>query len=354
MRPTPPRSLKRIAAIGVCLIAVSVAGYMWIEGYSLVDAVYMTVLALSTVGFGEVRPLSPAGRIFTVGVIVVGVSTGAYLFGTLAEYIVAGELAGTLRQRRIMGMIERLRDHYVICGYGRVGEQVATELLALNLPLVVVDRDPAVGERLEQRKLPFVLGNATEDGVLKQAGIERARGLLAVLNDDADNVFVTLSARALNRDLIIVARATFASAEGKLRKAGADRVVSPYIMAGHRMVSLLVQPNVVDFLDAAMYTAEFELWLEEILVAPDSPLVGKPLVDADIRARTGANILAILRGSARRPVGWSPQSQFAADDILVVMGLTDQLKALAQIAGDTRPLRPYRLRELLKSAEPED
>ncbi len=342
------RQLSRILIAVVLLVLVSVVGFMRIEGYSLLDAVYMTVITLSTVGFGEVHPLSPAGRVFTIAVILLGVGTGAYLFRTVAEYIIAGELTGTLRQRRIMRTVENLRDHYLVCGYGRVGQQVTAELRSLGLPFVVIDRDRAAIERCEQRDIPVVEGDATEDEVLRRAGIERARGLVAVLDSDADNVFVVLSARSLNPDLMIVARATSEDAERKLLKAGADRVVSPYLMAGYRIVSLLVRPHVVGFLDTALHSQDLELWLEELVVSPDSPLIGQSLAEANIRAHTGANVLAIIRGPEHRVVDWSPELRLEPNDILIVLGKPPQLEALAELAGSKRFARVSRLHELVR------
>ncbi len=347
LRAPLTRRLERVLAVAILLIIVSVVGYMWIEGYPLLDALYMTVITLSTVGFGEVRPLSPLGRAFTILIILVGVGTGAYLFGTIVEYLVAGELMETWRQRRIMRALEALQEHYIVCGYGRVGEQVVTELLSLGLPCVVIDQDRTAVERCERRGLPFVEGDATEDEVLRQAGIERARGLVAVLDTDADNVFVVLSARSLNQELMIVARATTEDAERKLLKAGADRVVSPYAMAGYRIVSLLVRPHVVGFLDTAMRSQNLELWLEEIVVSPQSPLIGQTLAEADIRVHTGANVLAIIRGPDHHVVDWSPELRLEANDVLIVLGKQEQLEALAELARSPRFTRVPPLHELI-------
>ncbi len=348
MNRTFAQRLRRILGVAVALFVVSTVGYMWLEGYTLVEALYMTVITLSTVGFSEVRPLSAVGRLFTVGVIIVGVGTGAYLFSTLADYIVAGELAGTLRQRRIAKMLEKLHHHYIVCGYGRVGEQVAHELRRQNMPFVVIDQNPEIIERCERHGVPYLLGDATDDEVLLQAGIERARGLVAVLNTDADNVFVVLSARALNPNLMIVARATSDDAERKLLKAGADRVVSPYTMAGYRIVSLLTRPHVIHFLDTALHSANLELWLEEIEVVPGSPLVGQTLEEAAIRNVTGANVLAIIRPAEQRLIEWSPTVRLEAGDVLIVLGKKEQLERLADLAGDRRLVRPARWRALME------
>ncbi len=347
MRAILTYRLRRIIAVAVLLFIVSSLGYMVLEGYSPLEAVYMTAITLSTVGFGEVKPLSPVGRLFTIGVIIVGVGTGAYLFSTLAEYIVAGEFTGVLRQRRMLQRLSELRDHYIVCGFGRVGEQVALELHGQGLPLVVVDKDPAVADHCDRHNIPYVIGDATEDETLIEVGIERARGLVAVLDTDADNVFVVLSARSLNPNLMIVARAATESTESKLLKAGADRVVSPYVMAGHRLVSLLLRPNVVHFLDTALRSKDLELWLEEIVIHPDSPLVGKTLEEAEIRKRTGANVLAIIRPAEHRLVDWSPQLRLQSGDVLIVLGKEEQLAALAALAKDTRLVRPSRWREVM-------
>ena len=329
--------LQVLALAVVILLAFGVLGYRWLENYTWTEAFYMTLITLSTVGFGEVRPLSPVGRWFTMALIVLGVGTGAYAFSALTEYIVSGELQGTLARRRRMAALKKLRHHYIVCGCGRVGLQVALELRRLDLPLVVVDHDPEALERCQQHDILYVEGEPTEDETLQAVGIERARGLVAVLESDADNLFVVLTARGLNPDLTIVAQAVSDSAAQKLYRAGADRVVSPYTMAGHRMAGLLVRPYVIAFLDATLRSPDLELWLEEIRVAPDSELVGKTLAEADIRARSGANVLAIARGDQQ--VEWSPHLRIQAGDVLIVLGRREQLLALARQAGDERLVR---------------
>ncbi len=332
--------LSRLVLAVLALLALGVWGYRWLEGFTWTEALYMTLITLSTVGFGEVRPLSEAGRWLTMGLIVLGVTTAAYAFGALTEYIVSGELQGTLARRRRMATLARLRNHYIVCGCGRVGLQVALELQRLRLPLVVLDQTPAALETCRQHDLLFLEGEPTDDATLRAAGVERARGLVAVLDSDADNLFVVLSARGLNPDLTIVAQAVSDNAAQKLYRAGADRVVSPYTMAGHRMAGLLVRPYVIAFLDATLRSPELELWLEEIRVAENSALVGKTLAEADIRARSGANVLAIARGD--RQVDWSPHVRIQAGDVLIVLGRREQLLALAQQAGDERLVRLLR------------
>jgi len=296
----------------------------------------MTIITLSTVGFGEVRPLTPPGQIFTAMIIVMGVITIAIFFGTLTEYIIAGELTGTIKKRRLMQKIKNLKNHYIVCGFGRVGEQVAAELQNLGMPCVVIDQDKTAIELCEIRELTYIQGDATENEVLRQAGIERARGLVAALSSDADNVFVVLSARSLNPDLTIVGRSTSEESEGKLRMAGADRVVSPYSMAGYRIVNQLTRPHVTHFLDTAMRSKGLDFWLDEIRVAPQSPLVSQSMGDAEIRSKTGANILSILRGEDHQILDWDPGLRIQAEDMLIVVGKPDELKALALLAEDQR------------------
>lgn len=322
------------AFIAIALFCIGVIGYHLLEGFSWPEALYMTVITLSTVGFGEVRPLSAQGRVFTAIIIVMGVITIAVFFGTLTEYIVAGELTGLIKKRHLMNKLNKLKNHYIVCGLGRVGEQVALELQNLGLPCVVIDQNKAAIQRCEQKEILFIEGDATEDETLRQAGIESAQGLVAVLNSDADNVFVVLSARSLNPDLTIVGRSTGIEAENKLRMAGADRVVSPYNMAGYRIVNQLTRPHVTYFLDIAMRSKGLNLWLDEIKISTSSSLVNQSMGEADIRSRTGANILSILRGEDHRVLDWAPNLRFEAEDMLIVVGNPDELKALALLAGD--------------------
>ncbi len=334
-RPLLNRVRHSLSA-ALVLFTISVIGYMWLEQFSFADALYMTVITLSTVGFGEIQPLSPAGRIFTAGIIVVGVILIAVLFGTLTEYIIAGELGGTLKTRRLMKKMRAINNHYIVCGMGRVGEHVAVELQNRGLPCVVIDKEKATIEHAEQLGLTAIQGDATIDETLQDAGIEKAKGLVAALNTDAENLFVILSARKLNPDLTIVGRSTMDEATPKLQMAGADRVVSPYDMAGHRIVSQLTRPHVTFFLDSALYNKGLNLFIDEIQIAPQSPLVSQSMSEAEIRSRTGANIISILRGDEHEVMEWSPELAIQPGDMLIVVGKLDQLHALADLAGDTR------------------
>ncbi|NOH10107.1 MAG: potassium channel protein [Chloroflexi bacterium] len=318
------------------LFAVSIVGYMWIEKFTLFEALYMTVITLSTVGYGEVRPLTPPGQVFTGIIIILGVIFIAVLFGTLTEFVVAGELAGTLKLRRLMRRVKAMEEHYIVCGIGRVGEHVAVALQNQGLPCVVIDMDKALTDRFEQMGIPAILGDATIDETLRQAGIDRAKGLVAALNSDAENVYVTLSARKINPDLTIVGRSTDEEIEAKLKMAGADRVVSPYNIAGYRIVNQLTRPHVTFFLDAVMRDDGLGFFLEEIEISPDSSLVGQKMSDASVRTRTGANILSILRGAGHEVLDWLPDLAFEPQDTLIVVGKPEELQALAKLARDSR------------------
>lgn len=322
------------------LMLMGTIGYILIEGWPWQDALFMTVITLSTVGFGEVRPLTTAGEIFTIGLIVLGVGGAAYTFSTVADYIVAGELRGVLRRKRMQNEIKRLNNHYIICGFGRVGRRVAMDLQANDVDVVVVENNTDSAAEVESMGFLHLFGDATDDTVLREAGIERAAGLCTCLPGDAENVFAVLTARTLNKDLIIIARVDRASSERKLMVAGANHVISPHAIGGHRMASQLLHPNVVEFLDVVMRQGNLELWIEEIVVHHGSEMENHTLAESQIRTRTGANVLAV-----RRPDGHTytdPAGSFGIQfkDSLIALGTPDQLESLANLANDSRgPLR---------------
>src|SRR5581483_429602 len=232
-------------------------------GFSVLDAAYQTVTTIATVGFREVRPLDDAGKVFTIGLILVGVGTALYTFSVVLESLIEGDLIELFGRRRMERRIDAMHDHVIVCGWGRVGRAIAEELNAAGVDLVAVDRDPA---RLDELDAPSVLGDATEDHILERAGLARARALIAALDSDAGNLFVTVSARALRSDLFIVARARGEASEEKLRRAGAHRVVNPQSIGGARIAAFVLQPHVTEFLDVVMHDRELEFRLEEVPV----------------------------------------------------------------------------------------
>lgn len=320
-------------ALGLVLVVIlaGTAGYMLIEGWSFLDAVYMTVLTIATVGFREVRQLSVGGRIFTMFLIFAGVGAGGYAVGSLIEVMLEGYFGDIIGGRRMKRRIAELKGHYIICGFGRVGQQVAREFKRVRAPFVVLDSNPQVKERLDMEQALYIQGDASNEEVLKEAGIEQAKGLVTAVDSDADNVYVTLTARVLRPDLFIIARANLEGSEEKLKRAGADRVISPYSIGGRRMASLLLKPVVSDFMDTVVRGGELEFQLEEVDVQETSPLTGLTVKEANIRGECGALILSIRRKSGVFETEVGPGTGIQAGDKLVVIGTKDQLEKLERM-----------------------
>jgi voltage-gated potassium channel len=321
--------------IGVMtLMAVGTSAYQWLEGLSPIDAFYMTAITVSTVGFGEVKPFTPTGRLFTVALIAAGGGLAAYLLKTAVEFLISGDWRTQLAHERRQTMLKKLTDHVIVCGFGRVGREVAHELRAEKLPFVVVDKDPDKITRIHDAGYLALQGNAVNEIYLKEAGIERAKGLVAAVNSDAENVFIVLTARGLRPDLTIVARANYEDSESKLLRAGASRVIFPYRISGRRMVTMMVRPHVADFLDEVAHAGEQELLVEQVWLAQSSPLVGQTLAQADLRNRFDVTLLACR--STDGQVNTHPSSDMAlcADSHLVVLGTREQIQALARLAAE--------------------
>jgi voltage-gated potassium channel len=321
--------VRLAAAVLAVLLTVGVAGYMSIEGMTFTQALYMTVITLSTVGFREVKDLSTAGMYFTMFIIVTGVVTLFYLVAGLAELLLEEVFGERMGRRRMSLRIRKLKGHYVVCGYGRVGENVCRELLATSPEVVVVERDEEAAERARSEGVMVIQGDATEVEVLEEAGVPRARGLVAALQTDADNLFVTLTARSLNPTLYIVTRSVYPQSTDKLLYAGADRVISPYVMSAKRMANLLQKPGVCDFLDLVMHAEDIEYRIEEVELGPRSPYAGKTVGGSRLRADTGVLVLA-LRESGSRDFNTnpSPDTPLRAGDTLIVMGTSEQVEKM--------------------------
>ncbi len=327
------RRLVVVLGLFVAIILVGTTGYMFLEGWPWTDALYMTLITISTVGFGEIRPLSERGRMFTAALIVMGVGGAAYTFSTVADYLIAGELRGILRRQRMQKRIQQMHGHYIVCGFGRMGRQVAAELVR-NEPVevVVVERSPELLEAIEQLGAFPVHGDAAADGVLEQAGIERAAGLCVCLPHDADNVFTVLSARTLNRTMTIIARANSEESERKLRIAGATHVINPYSISGRRMARQLIHPSVMEFMDVVMHQGQVEFRIEEIQVKAGSSLDGKTLEECNVRRRTGVNVLAVRRPTGEILTNLSGDFVLRPGDVLIGLGTPKQLEALSHLA----------------------
>jgi voltage-gated potassium channel len=322
--------LARPVLLLVVLVVVGSAGYVLIEGYPLLDAVFMTVTTLATVGYGEIHPLGPGGRLFTTILILVGVGSALFTLTELVRFVYEGQLGQALWRRRMDRRLKELSNHFILCGYGRVGRQIAADLEQSSVPFVVIDRDP-VGLRLAtERGLMVVEGDAGSDDVLRMAGVEQARGLVTAVAEDADNIYVTLSARALNSGLRIVARANAEESISKLQRAGADQVVSPYSIGGRRLAMLALRPLSVEFVDAVFHGETGDLLLEDMELVPGSRLVGRSIDDVQTVLAPGVSVLALKRDSAilARPPG---DTSLMPGDELVVIGTQDQLGTLERM-----------------------
>ena len=246
-------SRLKLSLFFLCLIiAFGISGYVVIEGMTLFEAFYMTVITISSTGFSEIKPLSDAGRWITIIIIILGISLLTYTLGQVARIFVEGELRSILGRRKLEKQIAALKDHFIICGYGRIGQIIVRELRNANIPLVVIEQDPIAIEALETEQVLYLNMDATSDEALTTAGLDRARGLVTAVSSDADNVFIAVSAKGMRRDIFILARASDVKNENKLLRAGASRVVCPYQMGGRRMAEILHKPTVVDFLDQTM------------------------------------------------------------------------------------------------------
>ena len=319
----------------VLIIGLGTFGYMLIEDWKVLDALYMTVITLATVGFREVHQLTPLGQVFTVVLIIFGVGGVIYTIGTLAQLLIEGELQELLGRRKMEKQLQKIRDHYIICGYGRVGKQVCREFRQRRVPFVVVEKDPALLEELTCEGIIYLQGDSTEDHTLIEAGIERAKGLVLTIASEADNVFVTLTARHLNPDLFITARADSPSAEKKIYRAGANKVVSPYIIGGNRMAIATLQPYVGDFLRLGELDKDTGLTIEEVQIAPGSPIAGKTLKDSALREETGFNLIGIKKTTKEVLFNPPPDTMIQPGDILIIFGEVRKLEMLEK-SGEFR------------------
>lgn len=320
-----------LAAVLAVMIAGSV-GYVLL-GFSVLDAVYQTVTTITTVGFREVHPLDATGKIFTIVLILAGVGTALYAFSVVLESLVEGHLRQHFERRRMERDIAGMSGHAIVCGWGRVGRATALYLAGQGTNVVVVDIDP---QRVAEVAYPALTGDVTDDEVLRKAGIMRAGALVAAINTDAENVYVTLSARSLRPDLVIIARARTEASEAKLLRAGATRVVNPQRIGGQRIAAAALQPNVVEFLDVVMHDGSLEFRLEEVAVLAGSRLDGRTLREASVGETTGALVLALRGRNGTFLTNPPMRTTVEAGYILIAIGTQDQLSALRKVAGRVR------------------
>ena len=325
------RNLWRIVVALIVLTIIGTAGFHYIEGWSWFDGFYMVVTTFTTIGYQELHPLSHAGRVFNVVLILAGVSLVFLGIGSLTQALLEFSLRSFFGRRRMEREIDRLKDHYIICGAGRVGRSAARELARKPVPFVIVEANEAKAAKFSNDWLTLV-GDATQEQTLRQVHIERARGLVAATTTDATNLYIILTARSLNPQLRIIARASEEDAEKHLLKAGADSVVSPYHFAGQRIAQSFLRPHVVSFLDTATTHLGMDLEIGEILVGPTSEFAGKTVGSSRLRQERGVIILAIKRGQGMR-FNPSPEDVIESGDCLIAMGQPAQLRQLEQAAA---------------------
>jgi voltage-gated potassium channel len=326
------RRIILITAILLLTIFTGTVGFHVIEGYSLFDAFYMTLITISTVGYQELRPLSRVGRIFNSFLIFFGVTAMFFAVGAMTQTIIELELRDRFGERRTKRMISKMENHFIVCGFGRVGRSAAYELQRAGVPFLVLDRSEDRVDRAAQSGILALQGDATRDENLHSAGVTRARGLIAALASDADNLFVILSAKTLNPKMTVVTRASEEEAEQKLRRAGADTVFAPYTMTGHRLAQAILRPHVAQFLDFATKHIGLDVAIEQVRVAPDSEVVNKTLRDMQIRRELGVIVLAIRKSDGQMIFNPPAEMEICADDFLIAMGEQQNLQNLEDLS----------------------
>lgn len=335
LRPTLPALRSRLisgVAIFGGVVAGGTAGYMLIERWSFLDALFMTVTTITTVGYREVQPLDTAGRIFTICLVLSGVGTAFYLLTTFVALVIEGDLGAALGVSRMKGRIDQLTGHHILCGYGRVGEEIARELVARRMPFVVVESNPETLQRAVAAGHLVIEGDAASDEVLEQAGVRRARTLLAASDSDSGNTYITLTAKALNPGVFVVARAGKRESEARARRAGADRVISPYVISGRRMALSAIQPNMVDFMDTLAVGRSGGQMLAEIEVTEASGLFGlyvRHLAEETPEIR----VLGLQRANGDLIVGPPASERLGLGDRLMVVGSEAAIAGIAAQAG---------------------
>lgn len=323
-----------VAVLFIAAVVVTgVMGYHFLEGYTWLEALYMTVITLTTVGFQEVRPLSPTGRIFTIVLLVGGLGVVFYTAVAVAQNVVEGEFQQFFGRRRMERKIGSLTDHYLVCGFGRIGEVVCRELASKPVPFVVIEQREERVRKAEEVRHLVLEGDASDEKVLLAAGVMKAKGLFATLPNDAHNVFVTLTAKELNPSILVVARAETDRSERTLTHAGADKVISPYAMGGHRMAQAALRPAVVDIIELVTHYRSLELQLEEVVVPVRSPCEGVSLRDSGLREQLGVIVVAIKRGSGGMIFNPSADERIEAGDRLIALGEPMRLKELERKVG---------------------
>ncbi len=322
-----------VAVLGAAAMTLlGTIGYMAIEGWSFLDGLYMTIISLTTVGYGEIHSLSPMGRLYTIVLLLIGVGFILLIVTQLAESLVEGNIRRVLGRRKMDKEIQKLSGHYIICGYGRIGQIVTKILRDQGLETVVIEKDTELTAMMEEEGVRYIAGEATTDEVLLRAGIEKARCLVAAVNTDADNVYIVLTARGLNKTLFIMARAGEPAAERKLLRAGADKVIAPYDIGARRMAQSILRPTVTSLLDLTMADArDVAVQMEELRVGSGSQLAGVKLKDSNIRAELNLIVVAIEQTDGKMLFNPGPEDVIEVGATLIVIGPSDKLDRLGEL-----------------------
>jgi voltage-gated potassium channel len=333
------KALEKAVLLLVTIIIVGTAGYMIIEHAGLLDSFYMVIITITTIGYGEVFTLGTGGEIFTLVLIVAGVGTMGYTLVSAVEFMIENSVSGMMGRRKMRKEIEDMLGHYVLCGYGRVGQHIAGDLKDAGASFVIIEQDPSAAERAREQGYLVIKADATHDETLWEAGIENAKGLVTALSSDAENLYITLTARELCPHLFIVSRCDIEGSESKLRRAGADRVISPHSIGGRRMAAMLLKPMVWDYLDLVTrgQYIEFNIenleWrIDDVEIQPNSYLDGKSIDEAKIYSISGALVLAVKKRGVGFNTKPSKDMRLDAGDYIVAIGTVDQLAKLEEVA----------------------
>ncbi|MCA8942651.1 MAG: potassium channel protein [Planctomycetes bacterium] len=318
--------IRRVVLVLFVLTMSGATGFSLIEGWNFFDGLYMAVITLTTVGYNEVHPLSEGGRWFAMVFLVIGLGVFMYSAVALGEFVVRAQIGDWLGQKKMMAILNEMRGHFIVCGLGRLGRSLCEELEERGLPFMAIDSSEEIAEACKERNWPFLVGDATEDDVLRAAGIDRARGIACTLPSDAENLFVVLSARLLRKDLLILSRATTAKDAEKLRRAGANKVISLYATGAAKMAQLLATPHVEDFFEVVSARGkDFEL--AELKVDAGAPYVDQPLSTSGLRER-GVMVVGIRRDSGELSMPPKPSDVIRKGDLLIVLGKGDVVQGL--------------------------
>ena len=324
--------LYKALLLFLLVMVIGVVGYMYLSDDTFVNALYMTVITITTVGFGEVHPLSDNEKLFTIFLILMSVVILGFVASIVTQYIASGELFENIKFKKVQKKIGQLKEHTIVCGYGRNGKQAVIKLKKYNKPLVIIENDESLVAEIEDDNILCVKGNATRDEILIRAGINEAASLITTLPSDADNLFVVLSARQLNKKLTIVSRASDDSSDSKLRIAGANNVIMPDKLGGDHMASLLVTPDIVEFVDMLAVDSDNATYLEEIIVE-DLPkeFLFKSIIDLDLRKKTGCNVIGFKTPDNEYVINPAGNTQLIANSKLIVLGSLEQIQNLNKL-----------------------